>query len=247
MGIIGDRLKQSRKRAGLTQKDVEEKLGLRDLAMKDYETERIKLPVEMAAKLAQLYKTDIDELIGRRTDKDNFQTEKLQTIRSLFDAQKINAIYLDPVIKAFVENYQERVLELTAFELLTLDQSEKVKKEYGAEVLKALATLMGTDGKVTQEELAFLNHLITSLGLDEKSRMITKSITQRYVPDYESPCFKNRPHTKHFLIWLMYFLAQSDEKIQPEEIQYIEECADKLRVSRSNYIYIKKFFVKDQF
>lgn len=248
MKNIGQKLKDARNKAGLTQKEVEEKLGLRELAIKDYETERLKLPAEMAAKLAQIYKINVSELLGQKNlDKNSKQNQKLALIQSFFNDQKMNTIFLDPIIRAFLENYHDKVIELTTFELMTIDLTEKQKKDFATDLLKILATLMGADGKIGPEELAFLNTLIVTFELDEKSRAITRSITQKYLVDPEAAYFKNRHHLKHFVVWLMYFLAQSDEKIQSEEIQYIEETADILRINRSNYLYIKKFFLKDGF
>jgi cytoskeletal protein RodZ len=56
MKILGQNLKKARIQVGLTQKEVESKLGLRDFSIKDFESGRLKLPIDMAAKFAELYK-----------------------------------------------------------------------------------------------------------------------------------------------------------------------------------------------
>lgn len=244
---IGQRLKHFRSQAGLTQKEVEAQLGLRDLAMKDYETERLKLPAEMASRLAALYLISVDELLGEDAPVDsNHQKRNLQALNSLFHPSRLSSVYLDPVIRAYLENYREEIMHHPPLELLTRELSVKQKRDFTVDLLKTLASLMGIDEKVTPEELAFFHSLITELGLDDKSRSISRTITQAFHPK-DSNLPKSAPHLKHFLIWTMFFLAQSDGEIQTEEIRYIEECADQLKINRSNYLYIKKFFVKERY
>jgi len=55
-------LKEMRHSRGLTQKEVETRLNLRKMAIFDYENGRIKLPIEIAVMLCNLYKCDLSTL-----------------------------------------------------------------------------------------------------------------------------------------------------------------------------------------
>lgn len=245
---LGQKLKNARIKAGLTQKEVEAKLGLRDLTMKDYETERLKLPTEIAAKFADIYKISISELIGENTKPINVSQQKnLFGIESLFQQPKYATIYFDPVIRAYIENFKDQIFKDSLFKIMTSHLSEKQQIEFSIELFKLIASLMGADGKISAEEQTFLYFLMSEMNLNDKTRSVSKAITHKHLPDENSVLWKNAPHLKHFIIWLMYFLAQSDEDIRQEESQFIEECSEKLKVNRSNFLYIKSFFIKDKF
>ena len=246
MSKISENLKSFRSKAGYTQKDVEAALGLRDLMMKDLETERLKLPAELAIKLAGLYKVSLDELLVNAGDqKSNPQGLQLVLLQSLFTTTDVEVVYLDPIIRSFLEDYQDKVLDHSIFELLTMDLSPKLKKELSSEMLKTLGSMMGIDGKISREELEFLNQMIELLDLEDKSKVISKTISHRHSP--VASHFHGRPAAKHFLIWLLFFMAQSDGQLNHEELVFIEECAETLKINRSNFIYIKKFFVKEKY
>jgi transcriptional regulator with XRE-family HTH domain len=247
MPSLGERLKAARARAGFTQKDVEAKLGLRELSMKDYETERLKLPAHLAVKFAELYGVSVDELLGitGAEPKPGPQAATLGRVSSLFSRQETSLLFLDPVIRAFLEEHQEKVFDHSVFDLLTLHYSPREKNRFATELLRTLASLMGVDKKISAEESQFLRELIQNFGLTEHAKGIVKMNTLRYVPD--AAFFQGRPEAKHLLLWLLFLIAKSDHQINVEEIQYIEECAETLKVNRSNYLHIKKFFVKEKY
>lgn len=65
MSVFSERLKIERKKAGLTQEEVAEKLGITRPAYTQYETDKTQPNLETAAKLADLYKVSLDYLVGR--------------------------------------------------------------------------------------------------------------------------------------------------------------------------------------
>jgi transcriptional regulator with XRE-family HTH domain len=246
MSQIGDNLKTFRTKAGYTQKDVEAALGLRDLMMKDLETERLKLPAELAIKLAKLYKVSLDELLVNALEKTHApQGQQLILLHTLFAKPDIEVVFLDPVIRAFLEDYQEKVLDHSVFELLTMDLTVKQKKDFTSEVLKTLGSMMGIDGKITKEEQDFLNTMVKSFDLEERTKTISKTISHKHLPAVVH--FHGKPAAKHFMIWLLFFMSQSDGQMNHEELEFIEECAEVLKINRSNYLYIKRFFVKEKY
>lgn len=247
MSSLGEKLKAARVRAGLTQKDVEAKLGLRDLALKDYETERLKLPAPMALKFAELYGVSTDELLGTpgAEPKPAPQAVTLGRVSSLFSRQEVSLLFMDPVIRAYLEEHPEKIFDHSVFDLLTGEYSAREKKRFATELLRTLASLMGVDKRISPEESQFLRELIQSFGLEESAKGIVKMNTTRYLP--EAAVFQGKPPAKHLLLWLLFLIAKSDNQINPEEVRYIEECAEHLKVNRSNYLEIKKFFVKEKY
>lgn len=65
MQVFATRLKEERKKAGLTQAQVADMLGITRSAYTQYETEKTQPTLETAAKLADILKTSVDYLIGR--------------------------------------------------------------------------------------------------------------------------------------------------------------------------------------
>ncbi len=243
---IGENLKKHRMKAGFTQKEVESRLGWRDLMMKDLETERLKLPAEYAIKLASLYKISLDELLtNKNQNHGSEQSQTLNQVKSLFQKSDIDLIFLDPVIRAHLEEYQDQILDKSIFELVTIDLTERQKKEFSSEVLKGLGSLMGIDGKVSKDELSFLNSLIINLKLDDKTKVITKTISNHHLPNIAY--FHHRPAAKHFMIWLMFYMSKSDGSITHQELEFIEQSAEALKVNRTNFLFIKKFFIKEKY
>lgn len=71
---IGQRLKELRKRKGLTLKEVGEYLGYTPTAIHSYETDSRKPSADIIHKLADLYETTSDDIIGISNDQSNFKT-----------------------------------------------------------------------------------------------------------------------------------------------------------------------------
>lgn len=241
---IGQNLKKARINAGLTQKDVESHFGLRDLSMKDFETERLKLPAEMAAKLAEFYNISISQLLSEEPsiDKKFLQNSQLMQISSLFNRGEMDLLYHDPVIRAYLEDFLDQILDYSIFDLLTISMSKKEKNDFSEQILKTLGTLMSVDNKITECEMNFFNSLINQLGIVGKQKSISRSMTLKHLPELKY--FMQRNAAKHFLVWMMFYLAKSDGEITFDEIHSIEECAETLKLNRSNFLTIKKHFIK---
>lgn len=63
--ILAIRLKEERMKAGLTQKQIAEQLGITREAYTMYETEKTTPTLETLKKIADIYRTSVDYLIGR--------------------------------------------------------------------------------------------------------------------------------------------------------------------------------------
>jgi len=244
---LGQRLKLIRGQAGFTQKDVEAKLGLRELTMKDYETGRLKLPAAMALTLAKLYRVSLEELMGEepKQGREPTQALALSHLESFFSPSEVSLLFMDPVIRAYLDDYRDQILERSVFDLLTLKFAPRQKNALAMEMLRVLASLMGVDDKITKEELDFLRRLISHFGLNEKAKGILKTVSARHQPNLEP--FQNCAAARHFLLWLLFFIAKSDGVISVSETKFIEVCAEALRVNRSSFLFIRGFFKKEKF
>lgn len=65
MSKFSERIKAERKKAGLTQREIAEKLGITASAYTQYETDKTQPSLETASKLADILKVSLDYLIGR--------------------------------------------------------------------------------------------------------------------------------------------------------------------------------------
>ncbi len=242
MSEIGQNLKHARTQAGFTQKEVEAKLGLRELSMKDYETGRIKLPAEMAKTFADLFNVSVSVLLtgDDKSQGNSGQARNLGQLGLLFHRGDLGSLYLDPVIRAGIEEHSDKALTHSIFELLTIDFTEPQKIKLMTEILKTLGSLMAVDDKISEEELSFLKGLINDMGLEPQGKSITRAITNQHLPQTEA--FRHSSGLKHFLLWMMFLLSKSDGKITHQEVSFIENCAEILKVNRTNFMTIKNYF-----
>ena len=65
MSKFSERLKESRKKAGLTQTEIAEQLGITRPAYTQYETDKTAPNLETASKIADILKISLDYLVGR--------------------------------------------------------------------------------------------------------------------------------------------------------------------------------------
>jgi transcriptional regulator with XRE-family HTH domain len=65
MSKFSERLKESRKKAGLTQTEIAEQLGITRPAYTQYETDKTTPNLETASKIADILKISLDYLVGR--------------------------------------------------------------------------------------------------------------------------------------------------------------------------------------
>ena len=239
-------LKSARSQAGLTQKQVEAELGMRKLMMKDYETGRLKLPLEVAIDLAWLYKISLDELIHGGCRKQRPQRENLSKLELLFYKESFDLVYTDPVIRSYIETYSDQLLISSLYDILTTELTEIDKGLYQRELITYLSSLIAADGKVLNSELDFVSSLSKNFIGDKfsvlASKDLSRSLSQIYLPSMMNPVLKKNIHLRHFIIWVMFFLAKSDSELNFQEIQYIEKVAEHFKILKDNYLFILNKF-----
>lgn len=237
-------LKASREKAGLSQKEVESRLKLRSLMIRDYEMGRLKLPVSAAIELSQLYGVSLDQLLGIKPLKNN-NDNTLENFKSLFELNGFELMFFDPIIRGALEQFQDKYFEQSIFDLLTSEFGQRQKEEIVLEITRFLSSLAGSDHKVSASEQYCLNYLLSAYGQKSKVKSITKNVSEKYLPKTLPKAF-NRIEIKHFVIWLLFFFAMADENLVYQEIKYIEEVAQHLKINRSNFLLIQKHFIKEK-
>ena len=234
-------LKTARKKAGLTQRDVEQKLGLRNLALKDYETGRLKIPLELAVDLANLYQIGLDELASSQT-----QNNKLTKLETLFEKNRLDIIFLDPIIRSYVEQHKDQMFNLPIYDILTLDLNNREKEEFAAELMKYLFSTLGSDNRVLKVELNFIASINSLIGRQKSLSEFEIYIHKLYTPVQPHSVLDKHLPLKHFLIWIMFFLAESDNHITAEEVQYIQKIAKSFKIMKQNYLFIYRSFCEEE-
>ena len=127
-------LVKRRKLRGLTQKQVETELGLRSLSLYDYEKGRLKLSVEMAVQLANLYHCRLEELLGLQLEEpesEAFAAELLSLSKlGVVGEQQLHftkSMFTDPVILAEM-GAMEFELQGSPLKVITESLTEKQKR-----------------------------------------------------------------------------------------------------------------------
>jgi len=86
---IGQNLRHVRKRSGLTQAEVAEKLGTKQALVSDYELGKLRLHGRLLIAFAKLFRTSADEILGIKDAKPNGIVTDRRFIRRL---QQIEAL-----------------------------------------------------------------------------------------------------------------------------------------------------------
>ena len=88
---IGSRLSELRKKYGYTQKQLAEALNLSQQRVSNIERKTTAPDVEFLLGAADLYKTSLDELIGRRTlitEESSYEQQILNVVETMDDTKK---------------------------------------------------------------------------------------------------------------------------------------------------------------
>ena len=241
-------LVQARKKAGLTQRQVEGRIGVRKLTLYDYESGRLKPPYDLLVKLANLYKSSVEDLLGLKKENDkegvDFQPSTVPLIHLGIVGNNFQRacglISKDPVVLSDI-GLNEDDFHLPLLHLVTKGLTERQRRNYLIEFLKYINSLMGRDNKVSEIERSFRDSLLDGLeiNLTEKEkesirRAITKTYFGKSVKDYFP-----RPSLKHFLIWGLYLMAYSDRYLDHRENDYIKKVGEHIKMREKDVSFIK--------
>lgn len=240
-------LKRLRKSAGLTQREVDSLLSLRPMAMFDYERGRIKLPIEVAVDLCNLYHCSLDDIyaIGSKSTK-KASSSNLRFLPVLHAGLDHKRYYLvhhtlisDPVIMSEL-GINEVENKSSTFDELTKNLTRTQKKAVTVEILKYLNSLAYIDKEISEEEEQILKtvnqttgHKLSKKDYDE----IEKVKETTYFGNVE---FLPTKALKRYLIWLMSLVANSDDILERSEVDYVKKVNRLFNFNDSDYEFIEK-------
>lgn len=243
--VLQNSIKKARELAGLTQKEVETELSLRPLTMRDYEVGRLKLPVLVAVQLAELYKVSLEQLVGRQElPQENIPSRGLVNFTSIFEGNGFSIMYLDPIIRAYLEDHHDYYFDNTLFDTLTENLNQSNKKKLVVEIGKMLMALAASDGKISDQEIEAIKYILKTFNMGRYYKDIKTCTEQPYALD-QLPPYLQSIEVRHFIIWLMFLFAKSDDTISKDEVEFIKRRAEEMKINRSNYLAIKAKFLKE--
>jgi transcriptional regulator with XRE-family HTH domain len=101
----GQRLARLRKEHGYTQVELAKKLGIIQSLVSDYETDRLRLPSELAVRIAVALDITTDELLRPQPKKSSRKKPSLKIVRRMEEIEK-----LPPRQQAFVLSALDSIL-----------------------------------------------------------------------------------------------------------------------------------------
>ena len=104
---VGRRFAQFRKRLGYSQKEAADLIGVNVNQIGNYETNRSEPSIAVLKKMAYVYHTTIDNLVGRHLDKYVEQAEKMFPNEKLYTYDEIRKM-LDEAFKRYEEKYKDK-------------------------------------------------------------------------------------------------------------------------------------------
>lgn len=135
---FGNNLFQSRKRAGLSQETVAEKLGVSRQTISKWETEETVPDIYQAKKLAKLYNLSLDELIG--FDVDLKEIEQVIQNTNEEKEEKINWTNAWSKKYPILAKYQKQV-NIEEYACKIREMLIRLQKEYGFGTLDSMLVL----------------------------------------------------------------------------------------------------------
>jgi transcriptional regulator with XRE-family HTH domain len=234
-------LKKIREQVGLTQKQVEEKLQLRSLSMRDFENGRLKLPVTIAMKLSELYQVSIDQLVGGRYSAAR-DGHGVAIVQSLFSRSEFSLMFIDPIIRAYLEDKKELAFDHSLFEIFTQEMSAAQVELIVEDLVGCLAFLASVDGKISENEVQSIKLMVEKF----KLKVNLKSLIGQASAKPFFPQNINRIELKHFCLWTLFFFIETKVSAAKNALLYIEKLAEHLKVNRRNFIFIQNQFIKEE-
>lgn len=107
---LGKRLFEARKRAGLSQKEVAEALGVTQQYVAGWERQGKSLRLELVIRLAKIFNASIDDILGSNNEGESKKITPTGRLRKTFDrASRLSRRQQDKIaefVEAFVEKYE---------------------------------------------------------------------------------------------------------------------------------------------
>lgn len=142
---LGSSLYHARKKSGLTQEDVAEKLGVSRQTISKWETDETLPDIRQAKKLAVLYGLTLDELIEFDADVQEIQEVINKTTEETVNKVDWTKLWAEKY--PILAQYQEEV-DVAAYEEQLQKLLSDMKKQYGYNALDAFLVLKDILGQL---------------------------------------------------------------------------------------------------
>lgn len=237
-----------RKRAGLSQKQVESSLNLRANTLYDIEKGRLKLPFAMAAQLSQLYNINIGQLLSVETHP--VATQESRMVQNVSPLESLGVlsgafhplsefISQDPVIIAEVgvgEMGKKPLMELLLAQLTPVQ-----KQHFVLDLYRYINSVISSDGEIRESELNLRDSLVAQAQItlsDSEKQSIARAFRK---PFFGKSMAKSLPRDayKHFLIWTLHLVSRIEGKVHYKATEYIAQVAEHIQLSVSSLRYIE--------
>jgi len=236
-----------RKAAGLSQRQVEERLELRSGTLYDIEKGRLKLPFVLAAQLVERYHSDLSELLSESGNPE--PVALVESVESPLISLGIisgashplsSAIAADPVIIAEIGLGQ--LGQKPLMELLLGRLTEVQQRHFVLDIYRYINSLISADGIIHATELRLRDTLIAQAQV-----VLTPADKQSIARALKKPFLgksmaKSLPRDayRHFLIWTLHLISRSDGKVHYLARNYIAQVAEHIELPVSAFRFIEE-------
>lgn len=247
--IVRERMQSLRKLAGLTQKEVEKTLGLRDMFVYDFESGRIKLPFSTGAALLDLYNVSLDTAFPLKTTNQKKVMDVSSAAMPMFKmgllennlSRLIEFIHQDPVIAGTV-GIDNLVSGKTLLRSLVEKLPEYDRRTFVLVLYKCVQSLISCDDSISNTELVLRDIILCYPAMELKPEDVNEihaCTGIHYLPADSDKIFHTEA-LKHFLVWVLYVMALCDGPIDRREEIYIEKVTEFLGLSKTVYFWFRE-------
>lgn len=241
-----------RRAAGLSQKQVEEQLGLRANMLYDLEKGRLKLSFIQAVGLCELYQADLQQLLPKDDSEPATRepevSETEPSVPSLTALGVISggihplahAMTQDPVIVAEVGVGQ--IGRKTLMELLLANLTTTQQRHFIIDLYRYINSVISSDGEIRETEMNLRDMLIAQSQVqlsDSEKKSIARAFRKPYFGKSMSKSLP-RDAYRHFLIWTLQLVANCDGKAHFKTQEYIQHVAEHIHLPVSAFRYIEE-------
>lgn len=244
--LLTSNLKKLRKLNGLTQKQVEETIGLGANSIVNIETGRSQLSIKIAVDLANLFKCNLDDLLKINKNSQVHNSPKIffpLVCTGLLGKDHYlihHSLMSDPVIMAEL-NLNSIKIRRSPIDSITSNLTKAQKRGYYVELLKYVNSLIGIDKKILFEEIAIRDSIQAGLNFELTQReenSISRSLHKEYFGKSIDRLFPNKA-VKRLLLWILLLVAVSDDDYDLLEKKYIFEVSKHIGLRNQDFNYIE--------